>query len=69
MMHYTEDEYRARETEAVVNKWRVWSCTQRAKREVVRDMKDKALALLIALGAMAIWAVALSLMVGAAAAR
>ena len=68
-MCYTEEERRARETEAVVNKWRVWSCTQRAKREVVRDVKEKVLALLIAFGVMIIWSVALAIMIGAAVAR
>lgn len=66
MMRYTEEERRERETEAVLNKWRARTYTERAKREVVRDIKAHVSALLIASGALAIWVTALLLMMGAA---
>ena len=69
MMHYTEEERRTRETEAVVNKWRERTCVDRAKRELIKDAKATVAALLVSTTALAIWAVALALMVGAAAAR
>lgn len=66
MMYYTEEERRERETEAVLNKWRARTYTERAKREVVRDIKEHLMAMMIAGGAIAVWVTALLLMMGAA---
>lgn len=66
MMCYTEEERREQETEAVLNKWRARTYTERAKRELISDIKARVLALLIAGSALAIWVTALMLMMGAA---
>lgn len=65
-MSYSEQERRERETEAVLNKWREHTYMERGKRELIRDAKEQAMALLIASGALAIWVTALLLMMGAA---
>ena len=61
-----EEERRERETEAVLNKWRARTYTERAKRDVVCDIKEHLMALMIAGCAIAVWVTALLLMMGAA---